>query len=142
MRSANAIIEQDLVVHIRLSPAELGLVTAAYLGAFAVFQLPLSILLDKYGLTRVSTALLSVAAVGTLLFSMSQSAEALTAGRATIGLGFARDTAYGDCHLDLCLAERLCWPDRHHFSGCIIDFHPCTRAQKQCNSSEFFRSIP
>ena len=37
LRGANAIIEQDLVADIGLSPAELGLVTAAYLGAFAVF---------------------------------------------------------------------------------------------------------
>ena len=93
LRGANGIIEQDLVVDIGLSPAELGLVTAAYLGAFAVFQLPLGIFVDKYGPWRVPTALLSVATVGTLLFSMSQSVEALTAGRAVIGLGFARDTA-------------------------------------------------
>ena len=89
LRGANAIIEQDLVTDIGLSPAELGLVTAAYLGAFAVFQLPLGILLDKYGPRRVQTALLSVAAAGTLLFSISESAETLTVARAMIGLGFA-----------------------------------------------------
>ena len=89
LRGANAIIEKDLVAEIGLGPAELGLVTAAYLGAFAVFQLPLGILLDKYGPRRVQILLLSVAAIGTLIFAFGKNAETLIAGRAMIGLGFA-----------------------------------------------------
>ncbi len=89
LRGANAIIEKDLVAEIGLGPAELGLVTAAYLGAFAVFQLPLGILLDKFGPRRVQILLLSVAAAGILVFSFGQDAETLVVGRALIGLGFA-----------------------------------------------------
>ena len=89
LRGANAIIEKDLVADIGLGPAELGLVTAAYLGAFALFQLPLGILLDKFGPRRVQTFLLSVAGIGTVVFAFGQSADMLILGRALIGLGFA-----------------------------------------------------
>ncbi len=88
-RAVNAIIEKDLVAEIGLSPAELGLVTAAYLGAFALFQLPLGVLLDRYGPRRVQTGLLAVAAVGAFLFAVGNDVTTLVIARALIGLGFA-----------------------------------------------------
>jgi sugar phosphate permease len=45
-RAANAVVAADLVAELGLTASELGLLTAAYLFAFAVFQLPLGILLD------------------------------------------------------------------------------------------------
>jgi MFS family permease len=44
LRAVNAVVAPDLVADAGLSPAELGLLTAAYLGAFALFQLPLGVL--------------------------------------------------------------------------------------------------
>lgn len=88
-RAVNAVVAPDLVKELGLSPAELGLLTAAYLGAFAAFQLPLGVLLDRYGPRRVQAVLLSLAALGALLFALSTDAVALTAARALIGLGFA-----------------------------------------------------
>lgn len=88
-RAVNAVVAPDLVRELGLGPAELGLLTAAYLGAFALFQLPLGVLLDRYGPRRVQAALLSVAAAGALLFGMATDATTLTVARAMIGLGFA-----------------------------------------------------
>lgn len=88
-RAVNAVVAPDLVKELGLKPDELGLLTAAYLGAFALFQLPLGVLLDRYGPRRVQTVLLSIAALGALLFAMSTNALALSAARAMIGLGFA-----------------------------------------------------
>jgi len=88
-RAVNAIVEGELVRDIGLSPSELGLMTAAYLAAFALFQLPLGILLDRYGPRRVQAVLLSVAAIGAVVFAFGQSALMLTVGRALIGLGVA-----------------------------------------------------
>jgi len=48
-RNANAIIEGDLVQELGLGPADLGLLTSVYFISFAAFQLPLGILLDRYG---------------------------------------------------------------------------------------------
>jgi MFS family permease len=89
LRAVNAVVAPDLVAEIGLGAAELGLLTAAYLGAFALFQLPLGVLLDRYGPRRVQAALLGVAALGCLLFAAGRDAPTLTAARALIGMGFA-----------------------------------------------------
>ena len=49
LRAVNAVVAPDLVADLSLTPAELGLLTSAYLLAFALFQLPLGILFDRYG---------------------------------------------------------------------------------------------
>lgn len=88
-RAVNAVVEQDLVREIGLGPSELGFMTAAYLGAFALFQLPLGVLLDRYGPRRVQTVLMMIAALGALLFAFATDGATLTIARALIGLGVA-----------------------------------------------------
>src|SRR5262245_56787476 len=89
LRAVNAVVAPDLVADLALSPAELGLLTSAYLLAFALFQLPLGILFDRYGPRRVQSALLAVAAAGCALFAMAPGFLTLFIARASIGLGFA-----------------------------------------------------
>ena len=88
-RSVNAVVGPRLVADLGLSATELGLLTSAYLFAFALFQLPLGVLLDRFGPRRVQTALFACAATGALLFAIGQDIVAVTFGRALIGLGFA-----------------------------------------------------
>lgn len=87
VRSANAVIAPELVIEFELSAGELGLLTSTYFVAFALAQLPVGLLLDRYGSRAVETALLLVLAVGCLLFSFSWSAASLGWSRALIGLG-------------------------------------------------------
>jgi sugar phosphate permease len=47
LRAVNAVVAPDLVRDAGLSPGELGLLTAAYLGAFALFQLPLGVVMVR-----------------------------------------------------------------------------------------------
>jgi predicted MFS family arabinose efflux permease len=54
---------------------------------FGAFQLPLGILLDRYGPRRVEAALLLICAVGCALFAFGDGMPQLTAARALIGLG-------------------------------------------------------
>ncbi|HEU4645258.1 MAG TPA: MFS transporter [Burkholderiales bacterium] len=86
-RSVNAIIGPEIARELGLSAAGLGLLTGIYFFAFAVFQLPLGVLLDRYGPRRVNATLLLVAAAGGIWFALGQSAFQLTAARALIGLG-------------------------------------------------------
>jgi MFS family permease len=88
-RAVNAVVAPDLVKEVGLSASELGLLTAAYLLAFAACQLPVGILLDRYGPRRVQAGLLVIAAGGAALFAVAQSALVLTIARALIGLGVA-----------------------------------------------------
>jgi len=86
-RTVNAIISPDLVREFSLGPGDLGLLTSSYFLTFALFQLPLGILLDRYGPRRVNAGLLMLAATGAALFGLSQGLPGLIVARALIGLG-------------------------------------------------------
>ncbi|MGP1397631.1 MAG: MFS transporter [Inquilinaceae bacterium] len=86
-RSANAVLSPRLAADMGLTPADLGVLTAAYFLAFALFQVPLGLLLDRYGPRRIQSVLLTVAALGAAIFAMAPDTSTLGAGRAVIGLG-------------------------------------------------------
>ena len=86
-RSVNAIIGPVIARELGLTAAGLGLLTAIFFFAFAVFQLPLGVLLDRYGPRRVNATMLLVAAAGGIWFASGSSAAELTAARGLIGLG-------------------------------------------------------
>jgi MFS family permease len=86
-RYVNAVIAKDLVQDFGLAPGDLGLLTSAYFLAFAAFQLPLGVLLDRFGPRRCASALMCVAAAGALTFGLARDLAMLSAGRALIGLG-------------------------------------------------------
>jgi MFS family permease len=86
-RVVNSVIAPDLVSGLGLGPSELGLLTATYFIAFAAFQLPLGVLLDRCGPRTVQAGLLLFAAAGAAIFSQAQGIAGLAAGRALIGLG-------------------------------------------------------
>ena len=87
LRNANAVISPELTGDLGLSAADLGLLTSAYLFAFGAFQLPLGILLDRYGPRRVEAVLLLICAAGCTLFALGEATPQLVLGRALIGLG-------------------------------------------------------
>jgi predicted MFS family arabinose efflux permease len=70
-----------------LSSSGIGFLTASYFLAFAVAQIPLGMLLDRFGARRVEAALLLVAAVGAGVFAAGKSVLVLATGRALVGLG-------------------------------------------------------
>lgn len=86
-RVVNAVIAPDLVADAALDAAALGFLTSAYFLAFGLFQLPLGLLLDRFGPRRTESALLLLAALGALVFAASSGLLGLTLGRAMIGLG-------------------------------------------------------
>ena len=70
-----------------LNATELGFLTGVYFFSFGLFQIPLGLLLDRFGPRRVNGALLVLAAGGGVAFAQAQSFEALVLARALIGLG-------------------------------------------------------
>lgn len=87
LRNANAVISPELTRDLGLAAADLGLLTSAYLFAFGAFQLPLGILLDRYGPRRVEAGLLLFCAAGCALFASGTALPELAVARALIGLG-------------------------------------------------------
>ena len=87
LRSVNAVIAPDLMRDLGITAADLGLLTSAYFLAFGLFQLPLGLLIDRYGPRRVEATLLIVAAAGCVLFGVGTTLQTLAVARALIGLG-------------------------------------------------------
>jgi predicted MFS family arabinose efflux permease len=117
-RSVNAVVGPRLVADVGLSATGLGLLTSAYLLAFALFQLPLGLLLDRFGPRLVQAALLATAAFGALLFAAGENLWTLTIARALIGLGFAGGLMSGFKAIVLWVAE----PRRPLANACVMSF--------------------
>ena len=88
-RTINALIAGSLASDTGLDTADLGLLTSVYFLVFAAAQIPIGILLDRFGPRRVQSALLLVAAAGAGLFATSTGLVSLLIARAMIGLGVA-----------------------------------------------------
>jgi MFS family permease len=88
-RTINALIAAPLISELGLGAGDLGLLTSVYFLTFAAAQIPIGVLLDRYGPRRIQSALLVAAAAGAALFAVSDNFLALLAGRALMGLGVA-----------------------------------------------------
>jgi type IV secretory pathway TrbF-like protein/sugar phosphate permease len=88
-RTINSLISSQLISQLSLGAADLGLLTSVYFLTFAAAQLPVGLLLDRYGPRRIQSALLLVAAAGAALFGVSKEFTALVFGRGLVGVGMA-----------------------------------------------------
>ena len=88
-RTINALISDRLSSDTELGTADLGFLTSVYFLIVAAAQIPIGILLDRFGPRRVQSALLLIAAAGAGLFAISTGFPSLLMARAMIGLGVA-----------------------------------------------------
>ena len=88
-RTINAVMAAPLATELGLGADDLGLLTSVYFLTFAAAQIPIGILLDRFGPRRVQSVLLVIAAVGSTCFAVSDHFVMLLAGRALVGLGVA-----------------------------------------------------
>ncbi|MDR0441276.1 MAG: MFS transporter, partial [Candidatus Accumulibacter sp.] len=86
-RTANAVVGPVLSDELSLGAADLGLLTSTYFITFGAAQLPLGILLDRFGPRRIEALLLLIAAVGAAIFGLANDIGTLAVGRGLIGLG-------------------------------------------------------
>ncbi|WP_257169679.1 MFS transporter [Bradyrhizobium sp. SRS-191] len=88
-RTINGVVSERLASELGLNAADLGLITAVYFLVLAAAQIPVGVMLDRYGPRRVQSALLLVAALGAAAFARSTGPLSLLMSRAVIGLGVA-----------------------------------------------------
>jgi sugar phosphate permease len=89
LRSAPAVIAPDLRAELALTPAQLSSLPAAiFLGA-ALMQLPVGVLLDRFGPRRTMAGFVVIAAIGTLVFATAQGIVGLNVALFVIGCGAA-----------------------------------------------------
>ncbi|MCL2767453.1 MAG: MFS transporter [Synergistaceae bacterium] len=87
--SANAIMSPILIETFSLSPINLGFMSSIYLVFFGITQIPLGVMLDRYGASRTLAPLLLFAVAGTIIFAMSGGLVSLALSRALLGIGLA-----------------------------------------------------
>lgn len=88
-RTINASISPILVSDFGLDAAHTGLLTSVYFLIFAGAQIPIGMLLDRYGPRQVQSVLLILAVGGATLFGNADGFPELLVGRAMMGLGVA-----------------------------------------------------
>lgn len=88
-RATNAVIAGDLLNDLSLDTQGLGTISAAFFYAFAVTQIPISVLLDRIGPRRIMTGLSLVGIGGAVIFSMAHSQGTGLLGRVLLGVGMA-----------------------------------------------------
>ena len=88
-RVSNAVIAPLLIQDLTLDTKAIGLISASFFYAFAITQIPISLLLDKIGARRMMTALSMVGVLGAVMFSLADSLAIGIMGRALLGVGMA-----------------------------------------------------
>ncbi len=88
-RSANAVIAPELMAELSISPESMGAITGAFFLTFALMQVPTGVLLDRFGPRIVMPALLMLAVLGALIFSIGDSEGSLAVARGLMGVGCA-----------------------------------------------------
>jgi len=86
-RVAPSVMVSDLMRDFAVGGAVLGTLSALYFYPYALLQVPLGAILDRWGPRRVLSAAALLCAVGTVVLSTAQSVEMAYLGRILIGIG-------------------------------------------------------
>jgi predicted MFS family arabinose efflux permease len=117
-RSAQALLAEPLRAELTVSPEQLGLISGSFHFAFALMQIPVGVMLDRYGPRLTNGCLMLATVVGVLIFANAQSVVGLMIGQAVIGLGCS--AAFMSA---LVLAARWVAPEKFAAtSGLIVSF--------------------
>lgn len=88
-RASLSVIAPDLMAEVGLTPEGYGLVASGiFLGVLAG-QIPVGLLLDRYGARKTTSAMQLLAVVSTLIFAAADSAGLMFVARFATGLGFS-----------------------------------------------------
>ncbi len=86
-RTTLAAIAPELMHELHLSAGELGVASSAFFLAFAAMQIPVGMLLDRFGPRRTVPSLLVLAVTGAVVVARSDGFALLTIGQVLLGAG-------------------------------------------------------
>jgi sugar phosphate permease len=82
-----SVIAQDLTKDLNIAATSLGALGGIYFLAYASLQLPIGVLLDRFGVRRLMSFSIALCASGAFLFSLSESLYFALFARFIIGMG-------------------------------------------------------
>lgn len=89
LRIAPSVMEHSLRSHFNLSATGFGFLSSIYYFAYVPMQLPVGVLLDRYGPQRLLTIACFICVVGTFLFTGTSTFWVAATGRFLVGFGSA-----------------------------------------------------
>tara|TARA_B100000925_G_C21997590_1_gene469712 strand:+ start:694 stop:1893 length:1200 start_codon:yes stop_codon:yes gene_type:complete len=89
LRVAPAVMVDDLMKEFSVGAAILGYLSATYLYIYAALQIPLGLVVDKYGLRGVVAGACALCGIGSIIFSLADSFYLAYLGRGLVGAGAA-----------------------------------------------------
>ena len=88
-RVVPSVMVQDLMAEFAISATVLGTLSSLYFYPYVVLQIPLGVLIDRWGARLLLTIALTIAGLGSALFATATSVEVAYIGRFVIGVGSA-----------------------------------------------------
>ncbi len=88
-RAMNAVLIPTLVQLTHVRPDQLGLLNATFFLAYALFQIPLGVLLDNYGAKNTQASLFIVGGAGLILAGITTNIWIIALGHALLGIGMS-----------------------------------------------------
>jgi sugar phosphate permease len=89
LRIAPSVMEPALRDHFNLSATGFGLISSIYYYAYVIMQLPVGVMLDRYGPQRLLTSACMICVIGTFLFTGTTVFWIAGVGRFLVGFGSA-----------------------------------------------------
>jgi len=89
LRISPSVMERELRSHFNLSATGFGLLSAFYYYAYVPMQLPVGVLMDRFGPKRLLTFACVICVIGTFMFANTFNFSLAAAGRFLVGLGSA-----------------------------------------------------
>lgn len=88
-RVCPAVLAPELVRDFLISGVSLGVLTSAYYYPYALMQLPIGMICDKWGARKTATIFGFVAAFGSIVFGLSSNFNVAVLSRIVLGFGFS-----------------------------------------------------
>ena len=89
LRSSPGVIGDCLIHEFHINGCALGIFASSYYNAYMVMQIPVGVMLDRYGVRNMLSLSCFIAALGALIFSISDNLAMASFGRLLTGAGSA-----------------------------------------------------
>ena len=89
LRNSIGVLAPELSAELGLAPALLGAIASAFFIAYAVLQIPVGLMLDRFGPRRTVAGMFLFTVLGTGLFAVAPSGPVMVVARLAMGIGCA-----------------------------------------------------
>jgi len=89
LRVAPSVLTEQLKISFDVNSCELGFLGACYYNAYALMQIPIGIVLDRFNIRYIISLSCGTAALGTIIFALSDTLFVAGIGRFLMGMGAA-----------------------------------------------------